>query len=105
TTSLDSASASRGTSVSAVVTEPVFSADHELILAEGAVLEGEVTFVAPARHWHRNGQLRFLFERVRPSPDQVSAELLASLYSIDVSANDRVAIDEEGGASVTNTKT
>jgi hypothetical protein len=67
-TPVDSAKASRGTVVTAVVTEPVFSASHELVLPEGVILDGEVTFAAPARRWHRNGQLRFLFERARAGP-------------------------------------
>src|SRR5262249_29074489 len=61
-------------------------------------------FARPARRFHRNGQLRFLFERVQP-PDQDSAPLLASLHAIDASQDDRLVLDEEGGASTTNSKT
>jgi|SRR5579864_25524 len=103
-TALDSAKTPRGTAVEAVLTEPVFSAAHELILPEGTKLEGEVTLAKPARRWHRNGQLRFLVERAEP-PAEGPAPLLASLYAVDVSQSERVALDDEGGARVTNSKT
>src|SRR5262249_19005003 len=63
----------------------------------------EVTFAQSARRLHRNGQLRFLFERVE-LPNQEPAPLLASLHAIDVNAGDRVVLDDEGGAGVTNSK-
>ena len=48
--------------------------------------------------------MRFLFERVEP-PGQGSAPLLAAVHAIDVSADDHVALDDEGGAAVQNSKT
>lgn len=103
-TALDSSKTPRGTPIEAVVTEPVFSSDHQLVLAEGTVLKGEVTFAKTARHFRRNGKLRFLFESVQP-PAQESRTLLASLYSVETGADAHVALDDEGGASVTNSKT
>lgn len=103
-TALDSSVTERGAPVEAVVTEPVFSAEHQLIFPEGTRLRGEVTLATPARKLHRNGQLRFLFEQVQP-PASEAAPLLASLQSVHASADDRVAIDEEGGATLTNSKT
>ena len=103
-TTLDSAKTPRGTALEAVVTEPIFADDGRLVFAEGTVLSGEVTYAQPARRFHRNGQLRFLFERVE-LPNQAQAPLLASLHAIDVDENDRVVLDDEGGAGVTNSKT
>jgi hypothetical protein len=103
-TTLDSAKTPRGTPLEAVVTEPVFSEDHLLILPVGTKLTGEVTFAKHARRFHRNGQLRFLFERAQP-PDEEATPLLASLHSVDISRDDHVILDDEGGASVTNSKT
>ena len=94
-TTLDSSTTTRGSRFEAVVSEPVFSADHQLILPEGTRLSGAVTVVRPARRLHRNGQLRFLFDRVQP-PQGDATTLLASLHSIDLSANDHVEVDEEG---------
>lgn len=101
-TRLDSAKTPRGTPIEAVVTEPVFSAEQELLLPEGTALTGEVTFAKQARRFHRNGQLRFLFDTVH-TPEQESRTLLASLYAVQ-SGNDGLAVDEEGGATITNSK-
>jgi hypothetical protein len=103
-TTLDSGQTPRGTPLEAVVTEPVFSDDHLLILAEGTKLTGEVTFARQAQRFHRNGQLRFLFERAQPPGEDVTP-LLASLHSVDVSQDDHVTLDDEGGARVSNSKT
>jgi hypothetical protein len=103
TTALDSKESMRGTPVAAVLTEPVFSDDRQLILPQGTALRGSVTQATPAKHFRRNGTLRFLFERVEPAA-QASAPLLASLHSVEAGASERFAVDEEGGATVTNSK-
>jgi hypothetical protein len=101
---VDSAKTTRGAPIAARLTEPVFSAQHELIFPEGTLLTGEVTQAIPARRWRRNGRLRVLFASVQP-PAQASHPLLASLYSIQAGAGEGVTVDEEGGTSITNSKT
>jgi len=103
-TTLDSRTTPRGSPLEAIVSEPVFAEDGRLIFPEGTRLIGEVTSAQPARRFHRNGQLRFLFERVE-SPDRDSAPMLAALHAVDVNADDHVALDDEGGAAVKNSKT
>jgi type IV secretory pathway VirB10-like protein len=103
-TTLDSSKTPRGTPFEAVITETVFSADHQVILPEGTKLTGEVTLAKPARRFHRNGQLRFLFQSVQV-PNQPAAPLLGALHAIDASADDHVAVDDEGGATLENSKT
>src|SRR5262249_47330998 len=80
---LNSAQTTRGTHVEASVTEPVFAADHQLIVPEGTLIEGEVTRVRPARRLHRNGELRFLVETIRRVPSE-PRPLLASLSAVEV---------------------
>jgi type IV secretory pathway VirB10-like protein len=103
-TTLDSSKTPRGTPFEAVMTETVFSSDHQVILPEGTKLMGEVTFAAPARRFHRNGRLRFLFERVQV-PNQEPAPLLGALHAIDASGDEHVAVDDEGGATLENSNT
>jgi type IV secretory pathway VirB10-like protein len=103
-TTLDSAKTPRGTTFEAVITQTVFSADHQVILPEGTKLTGEVTLATPARRFHRNGRLRFLFETVQV-PNQPAAPLLGALHSIEASVDDHVAVDDEGGATLENSKT
>ena len=101
---IDSTHATRGTPVEAVLTRPVFSSAHQLILPAGARLTGQVTFVKRARHFRRNGQLRFLFDTVHVR-GRDSTGLLASLYSVEAGRAERLAVDEEGGTKVTNSAT
>jgi hypothetical protein len=103
-TPLNSAKTPRGTAIEAVVTKPVFSFDHQLILPEGSTLRGEVTFAKQARRFRRNGQLRFLVESVEV-PREDPFVLLAALHSVEATDDAHVAVDEEGGTSVTNPKT
>jgi hypothetical protein len=104
TTTLDSRETPRGSTLEAIVSEPVFADDGRLIFPEGTKLTGGVTFAMPARRFHRNGQLRFLFEQVE-LPTAGVAPLLASLHAADVSGDDGIALDDEGGAAVKNSKT
>jgi hypothetical protein len=102
-TALDSAKTPRDTPIVAVLTEPVFSTDHQLILPEGTELKGSVTFVKPASHFHRNGQLRFLFESIAVT-DRLPTRLLASLYSVQAGAGENLSVDNEGGSTIDNSK-
>jgi len=98
-TPIDSSTARPGAPIEAIITEPVVSADGRLILPEGTKLTGQVTFAKPARRLHRHGQLRVLFDTVHLST--TSEKLLATLHAVDTGAV-RVAIDEEGGATMTS---
>jgi hypothetical protein len=104
TTTVSSGTSPRGTSIGAVLTHPIFSDQHELILPEGTLLTGEVTYSTEARHMRRNGKLRVLFSSVQP-PAQDPRELLASLYSVQTGATENLTVDEEGGTRITNPKT
>jgi hypothetical protein len=103
-TAIDSARSSKDGPVDAVITRPVFSTARELIVPAGTKLSGHITYVKPARHFRRNGQLRFLFESIHV-PQQPSSTLLASLYSVQAGQSDRVSVDEEGGTKATNSPT
>jgi hypothetical protein len=104
TTTVTSGVSPRGTPIPAVLTHPIFSDQHDLILPEGTLLMGEVTYSTQARHMRRNGKLRVLFSSVQP-PSQSSRPLLASLYSVQAGAAEHLVVDEEGGTSITNPKT
>jgi hypothetical protein len=97
-TPLSSATDHKGSPVQAVVSEPVFSSDHHVILPEGARLEGTVTKVQPARRLGRNGQLRFMFREIELSPTRAPRKVEASLQGIDAATSAHMKLDEEGGA-------
>lgn len=100
-TALDSKSTPRGAPVRAVLTRPLLSADQAVILPEGTVVSGKVTFAKAARGLRRNGQLRFLFEAMEV-PGRSAENVAASLFSADVGQGRHLEIDEEGGAKITN---
>ncbi len=103
-TPLTSATDHLGSPVRAVVSEPVFSSDHHLILPAGARLQGSVTEVVPARRLHRNGRLRFMFRQIELSPG-APRKVEASLEGIDAAAGAHVKLDAEGGAHAVTPKT
>ena len=52
---VSSATAQRGNVIAAVLTEPLFSQDHHLLLPANSRIAGEVIKVKPARKLHHNG--------------------------------------------------
>lgn len=114
-TSLSSARDHQGAPVEAMIAEPVFTSSHQLILPQGARLEGFVTKAVPARRLNRNGQLRFTFRRIQlpqppaqaqtPPPPAAPRKVEASLQGVDVSRQANLKLDSEGGAHTVKSKT
>jgi hypothetical protein len=71
---VSSATASRGTPVTALLTEPLYSPSHELILPANTRLVGQVLRAKPAGKLHHNGELRVIFERIETPEEAVQAE-------------------------------
>jgi hypothetical protein len=70
---VSSATASRGTPVTAILTEPLYSPTHQLILPANSRLVGQVIKAKSARKLHRNGELRVIFEHIETSDEGVQA--------------------------------
>ena len=112
---LSSASAKQGNTVEAVLTAPLFSSEHRLVLPEGTKLTGEVVLAKKARHFHRAGQLRFNFQKVdlppqtaslRPaSPVPPNLKTQAILQAAEGSGKAPVQVDSEGGVQAKESKT
>ena len=132
---VSSATATRGTPVTAVLTEPLYSPAHVLILPANTRLIGEVVQAKPARKLHHNGELRVIFERMETPDEAVQAQvqapvsapmghtrarspaqspvqsqsqsqaMIGNLESIEVDRNANIKLDEEGGARTTDSKT
>jgi surface antigen len=101
---ISSANATRGTPIAAVLTEPVFSPDHHLILPANSRLVGEVIQAKPAGKLHHNGELRVMFERIE-TPEGNRQGMQGNLESVEVDRAAGVKLDEEGGARATDSKT
>ncbi|HLH29852.1 MAG TPA: hypothetical protein VKY31_01530 [Terriglobia bacterium] len=109
---LDSRTASHGNEVQALLTRPLFSADHHLIFPEGSRLSGTVVQAQAARHWHRGGKLAFMFTRME-LPEALARQLDAPkaqhlegrLDGVEVdNKTGAVQLDEEGGAAADSSK-
>jgi hypothetical protein len=114
-TPLSSASAKQGETVEAVVTAPLFSSEHKLVLPEGTRLTGEVVLAKKARHFHRAGQLRFSFQKVdlpqqavtlqQAAPATATLKTQAMLEAAEASGKAPIQVDSEGGVMAKESKT
>jgi hypothetical protein len=103
-TPLSSATDHKGTPVEAVVSQPVFTADHRLILPVGSRLKGRVITARPARRLGRNGQLRFGFQQI-VLPKGTTRAVEAGLQAAEVPSSSHLKLDAEGGAHGVSSKT
>ena len=120
---VSSATATRGTPVAAILTEPLFSPTHQLILPANSRLVGQVLQAKPAHKLHHNGELRVIFERIETPEEAVQAlaqvqaqapmdhaqansqAMTGNLEGVEVDRNAHIKLDEEGGARTTDSKT
>jgi hypothetical protein len=101
---VSSATATRGNPVIAELTEPIYSEDRRLVLPAQSRLIGQVVEARHARHLHRNGELRVIFEHLEvPGGDLQRVQ--GSLEGIEVDRSAHLKLDEEGGAHATDSKT
>jgi type IV secretory pathway VirB10-like protein len=101
---VSSATAHRGTPVTAVLTEPLYSPEKQLLLPANTRLDGEVVEARPARRLHHNGELRVLFQNIE-TPAGARQPAIGNLEGLEVDRRAHVALDEEGGARATDSKT
>jgi hypothetical protein len=92
---VDSHDAKKDDEVRAIVTQPVFDADHKLMLAEGAELRGIVTQSRGARSFGRNGMLRFAFRGIEPVGQPVQ-KADGIVTAAEGTAGQNITVDEEG---------
>jgi hypothetical protein len=102
-TAVSSATAKKGDSVEAVITEP-FYVDNRLILPQGTRLLGPVLETRPARKFQRNGELRISFREVVP-PGGKSQRVQTGLEGVEAASDDGLKMDAEGGVHIATPKT
>jgi len=105
-TPIDSGITAPGESIEALLTRPVFSADHKLVFPAGSTLRGKVLTAKPAKNRHRNGQMAFVFSTIEP-PASLALNLSpaqpveGSLTSVHVGhAMKALHIDENGATRI-----
>jgi hypothetical protein len=103
TAEISSATASHGTPIEAVLTEPVFNAHHQLLLPVNSRIVGKVMHAKPAGKLHHNGELRIVFEKIETPEGQMQA-MHGSLEGVEVASAANMKLDSEGGAHTTDSK-
>jgi len=130
-TPLDSGISAQGQKVEAVLEQPLFSAEHKLILPEGTRVEGSVVFVKRAGWFHHAGRLRFNFQNLelpevagllappptaaawqapRPAEERPAEEKRLRIRTqgiLSAAEGDKapLKVDSEGGVKATESKT
>jgi hypothetical protein len=118
---VSSATATRDTAVAAILTEPLYSPTHQLVLPANSRLVGRVLQAKPARNLHHNGELRVIFDRIETPEEAIQAlsqvqeqaerlqassqAMIGNLEGVEVARSAHMKLDEEGGARTTDNKT
>lgn len=113
-TPLNSGTAVQGEKVEALLSQPLFSKDRQLILPEGSRLSGTVTMAHRARWFHRGGKLRFNFQQVDLPPgvklpqfvaERTAVSAPAQLDAAESGSKAALKVDSEGTVKATESKT
>ncbi len=101
TRDLTSAAARPGDPVQALVVEPVYDKDKQLVVPQGSTLVGKVSSAKAARSFGRNGKLRFTFQQVR-FPEGFNRQVEGSLGGAATEKTQNLTMDAEGTISPHN---
>jgi hypothetical protein len=93
---ISSANRKSGDTFEAVVSEPVFNAEHAVVVPQGSVLVGEITQTKAARSFGRQGKLRFRFRQLK-LPTGFTQPVEGTLAGVDANKSANLQIDPEGG--------
>ena len=98
---LTSARAKSGDPVKALVVEPVYDKDRQLVVPQGSTLIGKVTSAQAARSFGRNGKLRFTFQQVQ-FPEGFQRPVEGALAGAATEKTQNLTLDAEGTISPRN---
>jgi hypothetical protein len=93
---ISSADRKTGDTFEAVVSEPVFNAEHAVVVPQGSVIVGEITQTKRARSFGRQGKLRFRFRQLK-LPTGFTQPVEGTLAGVDANKSANLQIDPEGG--------
>jgi hypothetical protein len=114
-TTISSADARIGDPLEGVLSQPLFTRNHELLLPEGTRFAGKITLTQHARLFHRGGKIRFAIESVhltqpaaatniKPPTNQTNRPIQGQLTAVEADPKS-VHVDAEGTATATESKT
>ncbi len=92
---LTSATAKPGDPVEALVVEPVYDKDKQLVVPQGSRLIGKVAVAKAARTFGRNGKLRFTFQQIQ-FPEGYNRDVEGALAGAATEKTQNLSLDAEG---------
>lgn len=92
---LTSARAKPGDPVEALVVEPVYDKDRQLVVPQGSKLVGKVAVAKAARSFGRNGKLRFTFQQIQ-FPEGYNRDVEGALAGAATEKTQNLSLDAEG---------
>jgi hypothetical protein len=100
-TAINSSTSTVGTQIEAVVSQPYYQADHQLLYPAGTRIIGTVEKASSAGWMNRNGKLVFVFRSVQ-MPDGTTRELHSTVEGIQAERSEGLDVGREGDIKATS---
>src|SRR5580704_13995105 len=99
-TPINSSTSTAGSQIEAVVSQPYFQADHQLLYPAGTKITGTVQKATSAGWMKKNGSIVFAF-RFAQMPDGTTRDLRATVGGTQAERSERLDISKEGEIKAT----
>jgi hypothetical protein len=99
-TPVNSSTSTAGTQIEAVVSQPYYQADHQLLYPAGTRLTGTVQKATSARWMKKNGSIVFAFRSVQ-MPDGTTRDLHSTVQGLQAEGSEGLNIGKEGEIKAT----
>ena len=99
-TPVNSSKSTAGTQIEAVVSQPYYQADHQLLYPAGTRVTGTVQKASSARWMKRNGSIVFAFSSVR-MPDGTTKDFHSTVGGIQAERSEGLDVGREGEIKAT----
>jgi hypothetical protein len=99
-TAVNSSFSTAGTQIEAVVSQPYYQADHQLLYPAGTRLTGSVQKTTSARWMKKNGSIVFSFRSVE-MPDGTTRDLHSTVGGVQAESSQGLSVGPEGEIKAT----
>ena len=99
-TAINSSTSTAGTQVEAVVSQPYFQADHQLLYPAGTKITGTVQKASSAGWMKKNGSIVFSFRSIQ-MPDGTSTDIHSTVGGVQAERSEGLNVGREGEIKAT----
>ena len=99
-TPINSSTSQAGAQIEAVVSQPYYQADHQLLYPAGTILTGTVQKASSAGWMKRNGSIVFAFRSVQ-MPDGTTRDIHSTVGGIQAESSEGLDVGKEGEIKAT----